>query len=79
LTAKWSPIGRNMVDRTFRNTYSVSEITASLRCTIDPERSLAIWSMPDRLWVYNFDNEMWSDVSLSAWPAFRRAHGLADA
>jgi hypothetical protein len=56
------PIGRNKVDRTFRNTYSVSEITNNLRCAIDPERSLVIWSMPDRLWVYNFENEMWSDI-----------------
>jgi hypothetical protein len=58
------PIGRNKVDRTFRNTYSVSEIVGNLRCSIDPERSLAIWSMPDRLWVYNFDNDMWSDVAI---------------
>jgi hypothetical protein len=56
------PLGRNKVDRTFRNTYSVSEIVNNLRCTIDPQRSLVIWSMPDRLWVYNFDNDMWSDV-----------------
>jgi len=58
------PIGRNKVDRTFRNTYSVSEITNNLRCTVDPERSLVIWSMPDRLWVFNFENEMWSDVAV---------------
>jgi hypothetical protein len=57
-----APIGRNKVDRTFRNTYSVSEIVNNLRCSIDPERSLVIWSMPDRLWVYNFENEMFSDV-----------------
>jgi hypothetical protein len=56
------PIGRNKIDRTFRTTYSVSDITNNLRCAIDPERSLVIWSMPDRLWVYNFDNDMWSDV-----------------
>jgi hypothetical protein len=56
------PIGRNKVDKTFRNTYSTSEIVNNLRCTIDPERSLVIWSMPDRLWIYNFDNDMWSDI-----------------
>jgi hypothetical protein len=56
------PIGRNKVDRTFRTTYSVDEIKNNLRCTIDPERSLVIWSMFDRLWVYNFDNDMWSDI-----------------
>jgi hypothetical protein len=59
------PIGRNRIDRTFRTTYSVSEIVNNLRCTIDPERSLVIWSMPDRLWVYNFDNDMWSDIAVT--------------
>jgi hypothetical protein len=59
------PIGRNKVDRTFRNTYSTSEIVNNLRATIDPERSLVIWSMPDRLWVYNFENDMWSDILIS--------------
>jgi len=56
------PVGRNKVDRTFRTTYSVSEITNNLRCAIDPERSLVIWSMPDKLWVYNFENDMWSEI-----------------
>lgn len=60
-----APIGRNKVDRTFRNTYSTSDIVNNLRCTIDPERSLVIWSMPDRLWIYNFDNDMWSDVAIT--------------
>jgi hypothetical protein len=60
-----TPIGRNKVDRTFRNTYSTSDITGNLRCTIDPERSLVIWSMLDRLWVYNFENDMWSDVAIT--------------
>jgi hypothetical protein len=59
------PIGRNRVDRTFRTLYSTSDIIANLRCAIDPERSLVIWSMPDRLWVYNFDNDMWSDISVT--------------
>jgi hypothetical protein len=56
------PIGRNKVDRTFRTTYSPSEIVNNLRCTVDPERSLVMWSMPDRLWIYNFENDMWSDI-----------------
>lgn len=60
-----SAIGRNKVDRTFRTTYSVSEISANIRCTIDPERSLVMWSMPDRIWVYNFETEMWSDVFIT--------------
>jgi len=66
---KWSPnepepvpIGRNKIDKTFRNSYSITDIRNKMRCTIDPERSLVIWSMPDRLWVYNFENDMWSDI-----------------
>lgn len=66
---KWTPndpepvaIGRNKIDRTFRNSYSITDIRNLMRCTIDPERSLVIWSMPDRLWVYNFENDMWSDI-----------------
>jgi hypothetical protein len=58
-------IGRNKIDRTFRTAYSISEITGNLRCTIDPERSLVIWSMPDRLWIYNFENDMWSDILIA--------------
>jgi hypothetical protein len=56
------PIGRNKVDKTFRNSYSITDIRNDIRATIDPERSLVIWSMPDRLWVYNFENDMWSDI-----------------
>ena len=60
-----SPIGKFKVDRTFLATYSASEIEANLRAAIDPDRSLVIWSMPDRLWVYNWDQDKWSDVMLS--------------
>ena len=59
------PIGRNKVDRTFRNTYSTQDISNNLRCAIDPERSLVIWAMQDKLWVYNWDNDMWSDVAIT--------------
>lgn len=56
------PIGRSRVDTTFRKTYSTNEIVKNLRCSIDPERSLVVWSMPDRLWTYNWESDKWSDV-----------------
>ncbi len=57
-----APIGKGRVDRTFLDTYSVSEIEANLRAAVDPDRSLVMWSMPDRLWIYNWDRDRWTDV-----------------
>lgn len=57
-----TPIGQDRVDRTFFETYTVSEIIASCRATVDPQRKLVIWSMPDRLWIYNWATKKWSDI-----------------
>lgn len=57
-----SPIGKDRVDKTFFDTYTVSEIQTLARATVDPQRKLVIWSMPDRLWVYNWDTKKWSDI-----------------
>lgn len=56
------PIGTNKVNTTFWNTYSRSDVQTYMRATVDPKRSLAIWSMPDRLWIYNWDLDRWTDV-----------------
>ncbi len=57
-----TPIGKFRVDRTFLDGYTTSEIEGNLRAAVDPDRSLVFWSMPDRLWVYNWDQDRWSDV-----------------
>jgi hypothetical protein len=59
------PIGRNAVDRAFLDAYTTSEIEASLRCAVDPERELVIWSMPGKLWIYNWAEDKWSTVEIS--------------
>jgi hypothetical protein len=59
------PIGKDAVDQAFLSTYTISDIEASMRCTVDPDRSLVIWSMPDRLWIYNWDEQSWSFVDIS--------------
>lgn len=56
------PIGKNRVDATFWATYTLADVKTYIRAAIDPNRSLAIWSMPDRLWIYNWDIERWSEV-----------------
>jgi hypothetical protein len=56
-------IGKERVDRTFFASYSVLEIQLSLRAAIEPNLNLVIWSMPGRLWIYNWGTEKWSEVS----------------
>jgi hypothetical protein len=57
-----NPIGKDRVDRTFFDTYSVAEIKLRCRASVDPARKLVMWSMPDRLWVYNWGTQKWSDI-----------------
>lgn len=70
LDGQISPIGKRetptgvveLVDRTFFETYSMAQIQAQCRATVDPTRQLAVWSMPDRIWVYNWGTGKWSDI-----------------
>lgn len=57
-----APIGDERIDQTFREAYTVPEIENNLRCTIDPERKICVWSMPDKLWLYNWEDNAWSWV-----------------
>lgn len=57
------PIGKDRVDRTFFAQYTVQEIQASLRAAIEPNLNLVIWSMPGKLWIYNWGAERWSEVT----------------
>lgn len=55
------PIGQEKVSRTFWNTYSRSDVVSNIRATIDPQRTLVMWSMPDRIWCYNWTLDRWTD------------------
>lgn len=57
------PIGEGKVDRTFFNSYSVLTIESQMTAAIEPNLKLVMWAMPDRLWVYNWGTDKWSDVS----------------
>lgn len=56
-------IGKDRVDRTFFAGYSVVDIQTSLRAVIEPNLNLVIWSMPNRLWIYNWGTDKWSEVT----------------
>ena len=58
-------IGENRVDETFAALYTQAELEASMRCSVDPKRSIVTWSMPDRLWHYNWDTDQWSDTVIA--------------
>jgi hypothetical protein len=55
-------IGDQKINDTFWSTYSRPDVENYMRCVIDPKRTLAIWSMPDRLWIYNWTLDRWTDV-----------------
>lgn len=58
------PIGDTKVNETFWKLYSRADVQTYIRCVIDPKRSLVIWSMPDRLWVYNWTLQKWTDIAI---------------
>lgn len=57
-----NPIGKDKVDRTFFSRYTMSEIQLYLRVQIEPNLNLVLWSMPGRLWIYNWGADKWSTV-----------------
>ena len=56
-------IGANKVDATFSGIYSLAEIKNNVTCSVDPVRKLAVWAMPGRLWVYNWELDRWADIA----------------
>lgn len=58
-----TPIGANKVDRSFFAQYTNVEIKTGLRAAIEPNLNLVIWSMPGRLWIYNWGVDKWSEVT----------------
>jgi hypothetical protein len=57
-----TPIGQNKIDDTFWAAYSRSDVQNNIRATIDPKRALVVWSMLDRLWIYNWVLDRWTDA-----------------
>jgi hypothetical protein len=63
------PIGVERVNSTFRETYSDQEIR-NMWAAFDPVRTLAIWVMPFKLWIYNWTLDKWSVASMDVSAAF---------
>jgi hypothetical protein len=57
-----SNIGDQKINETFWKEYSRPDVQNNIRCAIDPKRTLVIWSMLDRLWVYNWTLDRWTDI-----------------
>jgi hypothetical protein len=64
-----TPIGAEKVDRTFRETYSLADMANMWAC-VDPERTLVLWVMPNRVWCYNWTLQRWSDWEIPVIAAF---------
>lgn len=65
-------IGDERVDRLFRNTYNPDELRKMSSCA-DPERTLAFWAMPGRIFCYNWSLDRWTDWSIpvkAVFPSF---------
>lgn len=64
-----NPIGTERVNVTFRNTYSDREIS-EMWSGVDPVRTLAIWIMPGKLWIYNWTLDRWTVATMDAYQGF---------
>lgn len=56
------PIGENQINRTFFDFYEMADIETLMTSAIDPRRSLVMWAMPDRIWIYNWNLDRWSII-----------------
>lgn len=63
------PIGVERVNSTFRDAYSDQEIQA-MWSAFDPVRTLAVWVMTQRLWIYNWTLDRWTVASMDVSAAF---------
>lgn len=64
-----NPIGTERVNVTFRTLYSDQEIT-QMWAAVDPVRTLAIWIMVGKLWIYNWTLDRWTIASMSVSAGF---------
>ena len=78
-----SPIGQEVVDRTFFATYSRDEIKDNLRAAYDPKTTEIVWSMPGTpgaIWRYNYMLKKWSPPSYTSmsfvFPGYSQSYTL---
>jgi hypothetical protein len=56
-----SPIGQEVIDRTFANSYSASG-WSSMSTAVDAKNNLVAWGMGDRIFIYNWTLRSWSVI-----------------
>jgi hypothetical protein len=61
--AQYQPIGIDKIDATFHAAYSDTDL-ANLWTTVDPSRTLVIWIIQGKLWMYNWTMDRWAIASL---------------
>ena len=64
-----TPIGVERVNVTFRNSYSDREIQ-QMWSAFDPVRTLAVWILPGKLWIYNWTLDRWAVATMDAYSGF---------
>lgn len=77
------PIGSEKVDRTFDRLVSRDQL-GNIYTAVDPQNKLVMWLVPGNnatLWVYNFELDAWTTLSISArglFPGFTTSISLDD-
>lgn len=63
------PIGAEKVDATFRALYGDTDLDY-MWASVDPVRTLAVWVMPGRVWLYNWTLDRWTVADLPVQAVF---------
>lgn len=74
------PIGQEIVDRTFRASYTKAS-WAKMSTSVDQVNNLVCWAMPDRTFVYNWVLDRWSIIDFASsicFAGFSRSLSLED-
>ena len=58
-------IGREIIDAEFKSLYDVGD-WQNMSCAIDPVRGVAMWSMGDRIYCYDWTLKKWSTLTYAA-------------
>lgn len=59
-----APIGNEKINRSFFSQYSRDDIINSVSCSVDPRNSRVFWAMPDKIWVFNWELQKWSTITV---------------
>lgn len=64
------PIGDQVIDRTFLDSYSAQDIEL-IYSTVDPKQNIVVWVMPGKVWGYHWGLKKWFTSSQQLKAAFQ--------